>query len=66
MGFFMEIKDGTFSQVMGLRLKKAKGKKLEKWERDFWSSNKRLCVLRTKLTQEEKERREKLEKLLSN
>ena len=65
MGFFMEIKDGTFSQVMSLRMKKAKGKKLEKWERDFWSSNKKLCVLKTKLTQEEKERRDKLEKLLN-
>lgn len=64
MGFFMEIKDGTFSQVMSLRMKKAKGKKFEKWEREFWQTNKKLCVLRAKLTQEEKEEKDKLAKLL--
>ena len=35
MGFFMEIKEGTFSQVVSLRQKRAKGKKLEKWEQDY-------------------------------
>lgn len=64
MGFFMEIKEGTFSQVVSLRQKRAKGKKLEKWEREFWAANKRLCALRPRLTDEEKEKKEKLRKLL--
>lgn len=64
MGYFMEIHDGTFSQVVSLRNKKAKGKKLEKWEREFWSSNKNLCVIRKKLSQEEREKKEKLMKML--
>ena len=30
MGYFMEIKDTTYAAILGLRGKKAKGKKLEK------------------------------------
>ena len=42
MGYFMEIHDGTFAQVMALRSKKAKGKKLEKWEREYYDENREL------------------------
>ena len=65
MGYFMEIHEGVFSQVLSLRQKKAKGKKMEKWEREFWGTNKDLCELRTKLSEEEKEKKAKLEAMLN-
>ena len=64
MGYFMEIHDGVFAQVMSLRAKKAKGKKLEKWEREFWAANKDLCVLKVKRSKEEQEEIDRLNKLL--
>lgn len=64
LGYFMEITDGVFSQVLGIRTKKAKHKKLDKWEREFYSKNKTLCVLRPKLTAQEEEAKNKLNKLL--
>ena len=45
MGYFMEIHDGVFAQVMSMRAKKAKGKKLEKWELEFYRKNKKLINL---------------------
>lgn len=64
IGYYMEITDGTYSTVLSLRQKKAKGKKLEKWESEFWNANKSLCVLTPKLTQEEKQERERLKAIL--
>ena len=64
MGYFMEIREGTFSQVISLRQKRIKGKKLEKWEREYWTANKKLCVLKPKLTAEEKEKKDKLLELI--
>ncbi|WP_176253303.1 Gp15 family bacteriophage protein [Enterocloster alcoholdehydrogenati] len=53
MGYFMEIEEGTFSTVLGIRQKRAKGKKLEKWEQEFYRNNKRQCDLKRKHTKEE-------------
>lgn len=53
MGYFMEIDDGTFSTVIGIRQKKAKGKKLEKWEQEFYRNNRKLCDIRKQYTEEE-------------
>lgn len=53
MGYFMEIDDGTFSTVVGIRKKKVKGKKLEKWEQEFYRNNRKLCDLRKRYTEEE-------------
>lgn len=64
-GFFMEIKDGVFASVLQLRMKKAKGKKLEKTEREFWQANRKICVLRPKLTKEEQAEKDRLNALLS-
>lgn len=44
-GWFMEIDDGLFSQVLAIRKKKSKGKKLEKWEQEFLRDNEKLCSL---------------------
>lgn len=64
MGYYMEISEGVFSNVLSIRLKKAKGKKLEKWEREYWSANKSTCVLKPKLTAEEQEEKDRLNALL--
>jgi len=64
MGYYMEISEGVFSNIISLRMKKAKGKNLEKWEREFWNANKKACVLAPKLTAEEKAAKERLNALL--
>ena len=53
MGYFMEIEEGTFSTVLAIRQKRAKGRKLEKWEQDFFRNNKGLCELKKRYTAEE-------------
>ena len=55
IGYFMEIQKGVFATVLQLRSKKAKKKKFEKDEQDFWRSNKDICELKPKLSTEEKE-----------
>lgn len=64
MGYYMEISEGIFSSVLNLRLKKSKGKPLDKWEREFWNENKDICVLKKKLTAEEKAEIDRLNALL--
>ena len=64
MGYFMEIKDTTYATVLGLRSKKNHGKKLEKWEKEFWAQNKRLCELRAPMTEEEQAEKERLKKII--
>lgn len=64
MGYYMEISEGVFSNVLSIRLKKAKGKKLEKWEREFWNSNKGICTLKSKLSEEEQAEKDRLNALL--
>lgn len=54
MGYFMEIEEGTFSTVLGIRQKKAKHKKLEKWEQEFYRNNRKLCDLKKRYTEEER------------
>lgn len=63
-GYFMEIEEGTFSMVLGIRQKLAKGKKLEKWEQEFYRVNKAMCDLKTKYTAEEQAEIEYWNKLL--
>lgn len=47
LGFFGEIGDGLFSSVMNIRSKKAKGKPLEKHEKEFYKKNKNLINIKT-------------------
>lgn len=63
-GYYMEITEGVFSNILSLRMKRAKGKPLEKWEREFWSANKAVCVLKKRLSQEEQAERDRLNALL--
>lgn len=64
MGYFMEIRDSTASMVFSLRNKKFRGKKLEKWEREYWRQNIGICNLKRKETAEEKAEKERLKELL--
>ena len=64
LGWFMEIGECTYSHVLNIRSKKAKGKQLEKWEQDFYSENKDICDIQIKLTEEEKEAERRLNELL--
>ena len=65
LGWFMEIGECTYSTVLNIRSKRAKGKSLEKWEKEFYSENKEIVEIKPRLTQEEIEAEERLNKLLS-
>ena len=59
LGAYMEIGESLFSNVIHIRQKKAKGKKLEKWEQDFYNENKSLIDFKQK-DQRSNEEKEKL------
>lgn len=63
-GAYLEIGECLLSSVIGIRAKKAKGKKLEKYEREFYNENKKLIDLQARLTDEEKQQKAALEKWL--
>lgn len=68
IGLFNEIGEGLFSEVISIRTKLNKGKKLEKYERDFYKSHKNLINLKEKKSEkelaEEREDQEFLNRLL--
>ena len=58
MGYFDSISsESTFANVVSIRNKRAKGKKLEKWEQEYYSENKHLVDIRKPInyTAEEQE-----------
>ena len=55
LGGYMEIGECTFQNIVSIRSKRAKGKKLEDWERTFYKENKKMVDLPHNLTDEEKE-----------
>ena len=63
MGAYLEIYDGLFHQVLLIRQKKAKGKKLEKWEAEFYKNNKQLIDLKSGMHERSNEEKEELRKL---
>lgn len=64
LGWFMEIGDCTYSQVLTIRSKKSKGKTLEKWEQEFYDQNRKMVDIQVRLTEEEKEEERRLNELL--
>lgn len=64
IGYFMEIKDSTASTVFSLRQKKARGKKLEKHEREYWDDNRDICEIKSRYTEAEKAEIDKLNAIL--
>jgi len=65
LGYFNEVGEGLLSTVISIRQKKNKGKKLEKYEQEFYRENKTLIDIKTRLTAEEQAEKEYLEKLLN-
>ena len=55
IGAYMEIGDCTFANIISIRNKRIKSKKLETWEQEFYRENKKLVDLPHKLTDEEQE-----------
>lgn len=53
LGYFGTVGEGMLSHVLNIRQKRAKGKRLEKWEQEFFNSHKEMIVIREKLTAEE-------------
>ena len=64
LGYFMELRDSVYATVLALRQKRAAGKKLEKWEQDYWRQNRALCELRPRYDRAERAERERLERML--
>lgn len=55
VGAYQEIGESVFSTVISIRDKRAKGKKLEKWELDFFREHSNMVTLPQKMTTEERE-----------
>ena len=64
LGYYMEIGESLFSNIVQIRQKKAKRKKLEKWEQEFYRENKKLIDIKAKLSEEEEEIRRAEEEAL--
>lgn len=60
---YMEIGECSFTHILNMRMKKAKGKKLESWEKEYIRENKTLVELKAKKTAEELEEERLLEEL---
>ena len=63
-GWFMGIGDGLFASVLHCRGKLAKGKKLEKWEREFYDANRTLVDIRQEDSEEIRAEKENMLKYL--
>lgn len=51
LGYFQSVdRDDTWGFILTLRQKKAKGKKLEKYEKEFFNANRDLCEVERKET----------------
>lgn len=55
VGAYMEIGECTFSNIIAIRSKRAKGEKLEKWEEKFVRENRKMIDLPYNLTPEDEE-----------
>ena len=53
LGYFSTIGDGMFAQILNIRQKRARGKSLEKWERELFNTHKEMIIIHEKLTAEE-------------
>ena len=60
---YMEIGESLFSNVLNIRQKRARGKKLEKYEQEFYKENRSLINLKKKETEEDRKNKEALKEL---
>lgn len=63
-GWYMAIEGGVFANILHIRQKKAKGKKLEKHEEEFYRENRQLVDLRVPESEEVRQEKENLLKWL--
>ena len=52
---YMEIGDCTFAQVVSIRSKRAKGKKLDKSEQEFYKQNKQMVDFKRQYTAQDED-----------
>lgn len=64
MGAYMEIGECLYSNVINIRQKLSKGKKLEKYEQEFYKDNRSMVDLKEQLTPEEEADKAALEEVL--
>ena len=64
IAWFNAIGEGQLSTVVSIRDKLRRGKKLEKWEQEFYRDHKRQVNLKQRYTAEELAEQERLKKLL--
>ena len=62
-GYYLGIGEGVFNTIISIREKKRRGKKLEKWEREFYSKNKSLIDLKARTAERSDEEKEALRQL---
>ena len=64
LSYFQAIGEGQFSALVSIRSKLSRGKKLEKWEQDFYRENKSRVDLKKRYSTEELAEQERLKQLL--
>ena len=62
-GYYMEIGECMLATVVSIRDKKRRGKKMEKWEQEFYRNNKHIVDLKAKKTERSEEEKEALRQL---
>mgnify|MGYP005755037493 FL=1 len=62
-GYYMGIGEGVFNTIVSIREKRRKGKKLEKWEQEFYRNNKALVNLKIKKEERSEQEKEELREL---
>lgn len=66
LSYFQAVGEGQLSTLVSIRDKLHRGKKLEKWEQDFYRKNKERVDLKKKYSAEELAEQERLKKLLGD
>ena len=62
-GYYMEIGECTLATIVSIRDKKRRGKKLEKWEQEFYRNNKHLVDLKARRIERSEEEKDALREL---
>lgn len=62
--YFHAVGEGQLSTLVSIRDKLRKGKKLEKWEQEYYRKNKEKVDLKKRYSAEEKAEQERINKLL--
>lgn len=58
VGYYMEPDESLFAQIVNIRAKRKKGRKLEKWEQEFYIQNRHAIDLQREADEAERLRRE--------